>query len=1462
MESKNKIIIMIYLVLTIISAFCASAQAFVETDGTEFVENGNPFYFSGANNYYLFYKPVSNVQEVMDDAVSLGLKVIRTWGFCDGICSSGNYNSFQSSPGVYNEATFQRFDRIIKDASDRGLRLTVPLVNNWDEFGGMCQYVKWCGLPDASICDADEPWPFGAPTQSHDLFYSESCTKQIYKDYVNHFLNRNNTLTGVLYKDDPTIFAWELANEPRARSDPSTVTLNNWIGEMSAYIKSIDSNHMVTPGSDGGYKDKVSDPEWSWWYHGNEGQDYIGNHQWSSVDFATFRYYPESGKFDDVNPQLWILEHIDDAHYILGKPVVMEEFGSFVNKDTVLADYYNQLEVHGANGDTFWILVDHLATGNDGYFVSCPEDYAVCNVISNHAAFMNNMSIECSTDDECDYLDAGYCDTNNVMHDEGRCIVGQCQAETTIIEDCDDGNPLTVDTCLANLTCSHVQENQECVVPYDNMVIDHSMVFCSGTYSIPNGMNITADGVVLDCNGSTLNGVSSSYMIRVNSHSGGGINNCQIINSLGINGIGSDYLIAQNDMPYSSIYTDGDNTVIANNIVRRIQPRGSNLSILYNNLDTGYDHSIYLVRVYASRIIGNNITSIGWGRSISLDGVEDNLFQENIIHNGGSAVYCWYSCRNNQFIGNSFLSNVYGITGSNANNYYGTTICSNDFDSNTNDIGLISSTTSIWDCDGEGNHWSRYDEPVEGCSNTDDDSICDSPYDIQGTGNIDNFPITPYSQSPQINCTVPSNGMDITSDTQFCPGNYTLEDGIDVTGSSITLDCQGALLQGIRKDNAIGIHVTATHSTIKNCIVDYYEDVVKIENGGDNVFAGNRLTGSRGVGPGIGRGLWIVNSDSNEIINNSIILNQWGFSVTSSNSTVILGNEVTNNSIYGLSLSNSMNCVIESNEASYNDIGIILWGAKENLINDNSVVWNFNQGIFMSTDSDNNNLTRNTLERNHLDGIRMYYADSNHISYNEIRYNTQGIIMFNSTENYIWNNNLIGNQLYTQINNAYDDLPNYWFVGNEGNYYHDYDEPSEGCQDINSDYRCDAPNDVGNSSDYYAYTQPSGREMGVSCYAPYEGMVITETLTLCPGNYNLDNGLVMGKDNVVLDCDGANIIGPGSGIGISAQGDFDLEHWAAETENLKNLSPITENLTGFVDSIAFLEDITIINCNIEGFENGMNLTAVKNLELRDNVVHDNNAGIIYGTYYGTIADNLVYNNQNGIVGAGINSTLENNEVYGSNMGMIVAGIGNSVSGNNIHDNPGTGITVGGFDNLVYNNNAKNNLGNDGISLVYSSGAEVYNNTAEFNGRAGISIIEGSNNTVSDNIMRNNRFGFGMQGLFSQGPSSGNVISNNTITQNTESGLALHDGVIWDIGKLIFPNMKIKGHKVIDNTFTGNYLDNPLSDLYVYGKEVRNNKIFGNDFYGAGVINPGDNNYCVGNVGNNYYNGAQEAPGEC
>ena len=383
-----------------LSSLASALDDFVKVNGTNFYLNGKPFYFAGTNAYYLWYSDIycsspathqGCAVNLLDSAKALNLTVIRTWGSSEGSWGVRHGFNFQPNKGVYDEATFVNFDKVIKEAGERNIKLIVALINNWDSFGGMCQYVKWCGLPDANLCEAGELWPF-PHAYVHDSFYTDDCTKGLYKNYTAYFLNRTNSITGIKYKDDPTIMAWELANEPRCRSDKTGETLNNWIGEMSAYIKTIDSNHLVTVGIDGGYVNKnyKGHPN-NWWHTGGEGQDFIRNHEWGNIDFATFNYYDDADRFD-VNQTLWIQEHIEDSHNIIGKPVILQEFNTIdeTNRASNLSVIYGKLENFNINGDTFWMLSDFRGADEDGFEVLCPEDTDVCNIISGHADYMNS----------------------------------------------------------------------------------------------------------------------------------------------------------------------------------------------------------------------------------------------------------------------------------------------------------------------------------------------------------------------------------------------------------------------------------------------------------------------------------------------------------------------------------------------------------------------------------------------------------------------------------------------------------------------------------------------------------------------------------------------------------------------------------------------------------------------------------------------------------------------------------------------------------------------------------------------------------------------------------------------------------------------------------------------------------------------------------------------------------------
>ncbi|KAH9621075.1 hypothetical protein KSS87_004535 [Heliosperma pusillum] len=246
----------------------------------------------------------------------MGLTVCRTWAFNDGA-----YHALQLSPGQFDEKSFQALDYVIAEARRNGIRLILSLVNNLQAYGGKTQYVQWAWQEGVGI------------SSSNDSFFFDPTIQTYFKDYVKTVLTRKNTITGIEYREDPMILAWELINEPRCASDPSGDTLQDWIKEMSEYIKAIDKKHLVTVGLEGFYdskngKDSLNPSK----FEAALGTDFIRNNDIPSIDFASFHMYPDKWIKDTLEKKAefvekWISSHIEDGEKQLKKPVVLSEFG-------------------------------------------------------------------------------------------------------------------------------------------------------------------------------------------------------------------------------------------------------------------------------------------------------------------------------------------------------------------------------------------------------------------------------------------------------------------------------------------------------------------------------------------------------------------------------------------------------------------------------------------------------------------------------------------------------------------------------------------------------------------------------------------------------------------------------------------------------------------------------------------------------------------------------------------------------------------------------------------------------------------------------------------------------------------------------------------------------------------------------------------------------------------------------
>jgi mannan endo-1,4-beta-mannosidase len=383
-----------------LATVCGAEDAgpvFVCTDGAHFVYRDAPFYYAGTNCYYLSYFSADparrqSIDDLLDLCKSRGFNVIRTWAFNDGGANIDGYPTewaYQQTPtSEYNEVALQGLDYALDQARQRNLKLILTFTNNWTDYGGMPWYVD--ASPSAS---------------AHDDFYTDGQCKEWFKARIQYLVNRRNSYNDMLYRDDPTIFAWELANEPRCWDDWRSLGLvfRTWASEMSAYIKSLAPDHMVTTGVEGFYnQDHIG--EWpaghEWLYDGGTGTDFIDDHKLATIDFCTVHIYPDHWNVTVAQAARFLQHHLDDATNVIGKPVILEEFGKREPaRDAALEGWSDDVYASAAGGGAaagwnIW-MIEAEGSGHDdtfSLFTSDPGDLVTIDLLTAQAARMNSLT--------------------------------------------------------------------------------------------------------------------------------------------------------------------------------------------------------------------------------------------------------------------------------------------------------------------------------------------------------------------------------------------------------------------------------------------------------------------------------------------------------------------------------------------------------------------------------------------------------------------------------------------------------------------------------------------------------------------------------------------------------------------------------------------------------------------------------------------------------------------------------------------------------------------------------------------------------------------------------------------------------------------------------------------------------------------------------------------------------------
>lgn len=330
---RHFIWVILSLSFAVMAISCTSRHhPFVTINKGHFEIEGNPYYFIGTNFWFgaiLGSQGEGGDRErlirELDYLDSIGVNNLRILVGAEGMDGTLTkvMPTLQKAPGIYNDSIFDGLDFLLAEMGKRKMYAVLYFTNSWEWSGGYSQYLEWTGHGVAPVPSKD-----GWNTYIEYVKQYATCKEctELLKEHITAVITRTNRYTGKKYIDDPSIFSWQICNEPHAFGETNKVAFAHWMKEVAAHIRSLDPNHLISSGSEG-----IAGSEF-------DAALYERIHTDSEIDYFTLHIWPLNWGWVDTGNMItaldsciartnqYIAEHID-----LGRkhkmPVVIEEFG-------------------------------------------------------------------------------------------------------------------------------------------------------------------------------------------------------------------------------------------------------------------------------------------------------------------------------------------------------------------------------------------------------------------------------------------------------------------------------------------------------------------------------------------------------------------------------------------------------------------------------------------------------------------------------------------------------------------------------------------------------------------------------------------------------------------------------------------------------------------------------------------------------------------------------------------------------------------------------------------------------------------------------------------------------------------------------------------------------------------------------------------------------------------------------